>query len=149
MSSTQIWDVTQYIWERNYSSLKKYYYTFGNLNIPVDYVSEDGIKLYYVIENYKKQYRKGTIKKEQQDALEKIGIDWRNDKEIKWERGYKNAKHYYNVHGNLFIPVSYESEDGHRTELWIRNQRKRYKEGKMSNKETELLITIGFLETIS
>ena len=83
------------------------------------------------------------------EALEKIGIDWRTDKEIRWERGYNNAKKYYEANGNLLIPASYESGDGHRTGLWIRNQRKRYKEGKLSDKETELLIAIGFLETIS
>ena len=139
----------QYVWERNYSLLKKYYNTYGNLNVPVDYVTEDGTNLYYIVDNYKKAYRKGTIKEEQKEALEKIGIDWRTDKEIKWERGYNNAKKYYEINGNLSIPVSYETEDGHRTGLWVRNQRKRYKEGKLSDKETELLIAIGFLETIS
>ncbi len=144
-----VWDMLQYVWERNYSLLKKYYNTYGNLNVSVDYVTEDGTTLYYIVDNYKKAYRKGTIKEEQKDALEKIGIDWRTDKEIKWERGYNNAKKYYGLNGNLSIPASYKSEDGHRTGLWIRNQRKRYNEGKLSDKETELLFAIGFLETVS
>ena len=116
--------------------------------MPVDYVTEDGTNLYYIVDNFKKACRKGTIKEEQKEALEKLGIDWRTDKEIRWERGYNNAKKYYEANGNLFIPVIYESEDGHRTGLWIRAQRKKYYTEKLSDEQKNLLKQIGIEETI-
>ena len=143
-----VWNVNRYRWERNYSLLSEYYQKHGNLDIPVDFTSEDGTNLYYIIANYKKTYRKGIIKEEQIEALEKIGMDWRTDKEIRWEHGYKNAKDYYEANGNLFIPVIYESEDGHRTGLWIRAQRKKYYTEKLSDEQKELLKQIGIEETI-
>ena len=143
-----VWDVNRYRWERNYCLLSEYYQKYGNLDIPVDFTSEDGTNLYYIIANYKKNYRKGTIKEEQIKALEKIGIDWRTDKEIRWEHGYKNAKDYYEANGNLFIPFIYESEDGHRTGLWIRIQRKNYYTEKLSDEQKNLLKHIGIEETI-
>lgn len=50
---------------------------------------------------------------------------WEGKAEIKWERGYREAKAYYNEHGNLEVPVAYTAASGFKLGKWLTNQRYR------------------------
>lgn len=66
-------------WDRNYLYAKEYYMKYGNLNVPWNYVLEDGFKLGSFISNQRTAYNgTGTSKFsiERIEKLENIGMIW-------------------------------------------------------------------------
>ncbi len=122
-----IWDVFDALWERNYSAAKEYYETYGDLNIPLDHVSRDGVKLGVWLNNMRnaKAGKKGNYRltDEQAEALEEIGIVWTPKFDRAWEKGYETACAYFAEHGNINVPVNYKSADGYLLGRWINRQR--------------------------
>ncbi len=62
------------IWERSYAAACRYRKKYGNLNIPVAYVTEDGCHLGRWLRNQKKSFHK-NIDKDRRKKLEAIGIE--------------------------------------------------------------------------
>lgn len=62
-----------------------------------------------------------------------------------WDVNYEKAKEYFIKHGNLNVPQRYETADGVKLGYWIDEQRKEYRDGKLSKKELEKLRAIGFI----
>ena len=65
---------------------------------------------------------------------------------------YELAKKYYNKYGNLKIKYNFNTndginylEDGYSLGYWIVNQRRKYKLGRLSQKEIDLLNDIGMI----
>ena len=121
-----IWDVGNYRWEIYYKAAEEYKNSFGDLEIPCNYVTEDGKKLGVWLNNQKSGYRKkhrltsGVVKKteyfgdkengltnEQVQKLEALGIRWEGKSEINFERKYQIAAEYYKEHGNLEVPSTF------------------------------------------
>lgn len=114
-----IWDVREYRWNVSYEAAKTYFKEHENLEIPFDYVTEQGIALGTWIRNQKESY-KGKKQKsvpltaEQIKKLEELQIQWLNKYEDKWQNWYKMAEEYYKEHGNLQMRSTYcqKTEDG-------------------------------------
>ena len=51
----------------------------------------------------RKKYKKGTLKPEQVEALEKVGMVWELVDRDVWEKRYNDAYAYYNEHGNIDV----------------------------------------------
>ncbi len=122
-----IWDVLDTLWERNYDAAKEYYRAHGDLDVPIDYVSRNGVKLGVWLNNMRNaksgknvNYR---LTEEQSEALEKIGMVWTPKYDRAWEKGYEIAYKYYADHGDVNINVNYTSEDGYLLGRWISRQR--------------------------
>ncbi len=62
-----------------------------------------------------------------------------------WEKMYELAKEYYSVNKDLNIPTRYVTKDGERLGAWISNQRRRYKENKLSQTQINLLNEIEMI----
>ncbi len=62
-----------------------------------------------------------------------------------WLKMYDAAKKYYLKHNNLEVKAKYTNEEGIKLGAWISNQRRKYKIGKLSKKQIELLNSIGML----
>ena len=75
-------------WIRNYEIAKEYYLEHGDLNVP------SKTKLYSWISAQKYAYRgkRGNISKEQISLLESIGIEWKSQRDKKWQWYYEHAK---------------------------------------------------------
>ena len=58
-----VWDVFDSLWEQNYSAAVKYYIENGDLDVPVNYVTEDGIKLHLWLQAIKCTYRNKGLKR--------------------------------------------------------------------------------------
>ena len=142
-----IWDVADTIWERNCNAAKAYYTEHGELDVPINYVTEDGIKLGMWLCNVRNSYR-GTNKaykltQEQIDALNKIGMIWMPRFDRAWEQGYEEATTYYKEHGNLDVPTTYVLANGYRLGGWICDQRER--RDKLSDERKERLNALGMI----
>lgn len=142
-----IWDVLDTLWERNFGAAKAYYEQNGHLDVPIDYVTQDGIKLGIWLSNVRNS-RRGTNKsykltQEQIDSLTAIGMAWMPKFDRAWERGFSYAQAYYTEHGDLDVPTTFITNDGFRLGAWICDQRERVH--KLSNERKKRLDEIGML----
>ena len=114
------------------------------MDLPQNYVTEDGVWLgkwvYLQRERYRKQKENNpgqSLSREQIEALETIGMDWQAPGERAWEKAFGRARAYYERNHHLETPGGYETEDGFRLDLWVKRQRKQYRErnGKVLTEE--------------
>ena len=109
-----IWDKKDFLWEKNFRAAEEYYRLYGNLNVPANYCTPDGIRLGNWIQNQKQAYagKRGSLglSREQVQRLRSVGMEF-GGKESLFERNYVLAETYYKNHGNLDISFSYCEED--------------------------------------
>lgn len=65
-----------YRWWSMYEEAKKYYLKFGNLNIPMDYLTSSGKKLSDWIIRQRRNYKLGKMPSEHKEKLDEIGFIW-------------------------------------------------------------------------
>ena len=113
-------------WERNFQAAKDYFDTYGNLEIPINYSTEEGIALGGWIANLRQQRKNNEKAKllnaERIKRLDSIGMIW-DVVSAKWESNYAVAAQYYADHGDLRVPVKYVAPNGFALGLWIRHLR--------------------------
>ena len=110
-------------WEENYNRAKAYYKAFGNLDIPPNFLTDDGQKLGRWIREQRKRRRLGRITQEQIELLDQIEMNWDgHPTNLSWEQWYQFAKAYYEEHGDLEVPPNYKV-NGYWLGKWISNQR--------------------------
>lgn len=124
-----VWDVPDMLWERNYAAARDYFEEYGNLDVPVNYVTSNGIKLGIILCNLRNAYR-GTNKtykltQEQIDALNEIGMIWTPRFDRAWEKGYAYLQAYYEENGNADVPTTFVTNDGYKLGAWVCDQRER------------------------
>lgn len=147
-----VWDSTRDLsWQRNYAAAKAYFEANGNLQIPIYYVTDDGIRLGSWISNLR-TYRKdgsqqGYLTPERIVMLDAIGMIW-DVHDYTWQRNYAAAVEYHRKHGNLKMPKGYVTEDGIRLQLWLQNMRSAYRRKdrgyRLSEEQIRLLSELGF-----
>ncbi len=93
-------------WDAMYAMAKDYAETYGNLNVPKRYKTPDGYSLGMWLATQKKVYSgkvSGRLTESQIEQLTKIGMNWKNTRELTWEKHYAKAAEYYKEHGNLLV----------------------------------------------
>lgn len=112
------------MWNKNYAALKKYYEQYGNIDIPSNYVTEEGIALGRWIVNLRTcrsgSVRKNIVTPERIQQLDDLGMIW-NKVNYLWEKNYQAALEYFMIHQNLRVPKDYRTEDGLPLGRWIYN----------------------------
>lgn len=148
-----IWTVSDYKWEEAIGKLQKYYDQYGNLDVKVRYVTEDGWALGKWVSNLRMKVKKygldQTLTEEQQSQLEALGMIWDRNKE-NWERYFDAAEKYFQIKGNLEVPVKYVTEDGIPLGRWLSNLRRQLTErgcqSVLSDDQRKRLNSIGLQE---
>lgn len=132
-------------WDRWYEYAVEYFNTHGNLLVPSEYVTPDGIKLGRWINRQRAAYQgKGSyaIDIDRIAKLNAIRMIWKLEHRDKWENWYKAAKRYKLINGHLDVPIDYI--DGEmRLGNWISEQRKKYRFGKLEKEKAEKLERLG------
>ena len=98
-------------WERSYQAAVAYKKKFGNLDIPVAYITDNGVRLGRWIRHQRESYHT-TLSDERKEKLDRIGMVW--ELPDPWEQKYQLVKRYYDEHGDINIPANYVSEG-----VWI------------------------------
>ena len=132
-------------WAERYEAAKKYFDEYGNLDIPVGYVAESGIKLGVWYRRIRMQYLDGTMSDERKKLLEDIGINSTSVKIRTWMGYYRAAQQYYEENGDLRISNNYTTDDGMKLGVWISGQRSMYSQHKLRKEQIELLEQIGMI----
>lgn len=122
-----VWDVSDYLWLRYYNACVAYYRENGNLDVPLKYVSADGVRLGTWLNNVRSTHNgKGNgsrLLPEQVKALDDLGMLWNKRNDRLWGKGYTEAMQYRKDHGHLDVPTTYKTEGGYRLGVWIVDQR--------------------------
>jgi superfamily II DNA or RNA helicase len=113
-------------WMHSYQAAERFFTQHGNLNVPVTYMSPEGIALgkwiarqRYAMEKPDKSNNRLTPQRIQ--LLNKIGMIW--EKDDPWEHRYQLAQEYLKRYGDLNIPAQYKTEDGIWLGKWLYRQK--------------------------
>ena len=139
------WDVPDYLFERNYAAALAYYKEHEDLDVPVNYVDGDGIRLGVWLNRLRSGRKAGrlTLTEEQVKRLDELGMIWGGRNDLAWEKTYLEAKRYRAQHGNLNVPTRYRTENGHSLGIWLRSQRVNLRRGKLSAERKQYLDELG------
>lgn len=146
-----VWDVRDDAWERGYAKAKTYFEAHGNLNVPARMRTEDGYALGRWLGN-QRQAREGKFQhrqltQEQIRRLDAIGMNWGRSREERWNAFYSAARSYYRKYGNLEVHPQYKTPDGACLGMWVYDQRRNWRSGKLSDPERcARLAEIGMFE---
>ena len=144
-----VWDKPD-PWEVRYALAKAYFDEHGDLNMPADY-KPNGIWVAKWLNEQRQIYigkRKGkTLTDEQIKRLNAIGMDWGNRNHQKWsdawEASYRDAKAYFEAHGDLKVPNGYQGASGKKLAPWVLRQKQLRISGKLSQERIAALRSIG------
>ena len=139
-----IWG-NKYEKQRNeaYQLLCEYYKKNGSFDIPVSYVTDNGVALGKWIRHQRDFFEKGKLSEERIEKLRNIGFVL--EKSDPWEEKFQLAKAYFEEYDNLNIPAQYVV-NGVWLSKWL-DEQKLIAEGKRKKKHTaeqlEKLQSIG------
>ena len=118
-----VWDTGSILWEKSYAAAVQYYLENHTLEIPVKYVTPDGMALGVWLGSQRAAYKEGVLTDAQIEKLEALEVDWTNRNDRKWQTAYEAAVKYHAAHGNLDVPTEYTDEDGILLGKWVSRQR--------------------------
>lgn len=122
-----VWDRrNDYEWEKRYKALLKYHDKFGDIDVPYNYVTENGFQMGKWL-SHLRQYKNAGIRNniltpEREAQLNSLGMIW-NALNFYWEKNYLAAAEFYMENGHLRIPAGYKSKNGLGIGHWIANMR--------------------------
>ena len=91
-------------WWSMYEEAKKYYLEFGNLNVPMDYLTSSGKKLSDWIIRQRRNYKLGKMLLEHKEKLDDIGFVWDIKDKLSEDCDYKEVGNLF-THRNLLQKV--------------------------------------------
>ena len=133
-------------WEEKFLLAKEYYDSHDGRTPPSDYKA-NGMCIgewYNRQRNIGEGKIKGELTDEQRKKLESIGLLFgKRQKDIEWAQKYGIARSFYLKNNNLNLSRHTDDKELYSLYLWVCRQRKKYRTGKLSNEQIELLRKIG------
>lgn len=126
-----------------YSAMKAFYEENGHLYIPPGYTVE-GHNIYK--EHIRIRSRGPMLSSEFRKKYDAIGMDW--EITYQWMRGFWAAEEYFNEHGNIDVPSTYEPEDEDGVWLYDFLKRCRLKQDHLYERQRMMLDSIGMDWTV-
>ena len=118
----------------------------GTLELPRSYTIHSGVPVGKWLELQRQVQagqRPGRLTAEQAAKLEKLGIRWNHRLEAAWEKGFASAQKYRTEHGDLEVPIKYETPSGFGLGVWLGAQRAAHKAGELPQEQVERLDALG------
>lgn len=139
-----IWDRTsEDIWKENYAHVLAYKKAHGNIDVPSEYVTKEGIALGHWITAQRVKNNRNLLSAYQKEALNSIGMRWKSSDDAKWEAMFFLAEEYREDHGDINVPFSYKTESGKNLGRWISKQRAKKRNGMITRDQKDLLDNLG------
>lgn len=139
-------------WRAGYEHAKAFAEQHGHLDVENAYVCEDGYALGAWIRRMRQQ-RNGSMAStvltaERAAQLDAMGMVW-SVYDASWQRGYEEAKRFYEANGHLDVPGNYTAESGFALGHWISAQRQAksgaYGRKALIEEQTAALDALGML----
>lgn len=129
-------------WEKGFASAQKYRTEHGDLLVPVRYRDKNDFALGEWIVYHRQRYLGGNLTQNRIERLEAIGMVWSTSNDL-WEQNYAAATQYYLEHGDLEVPIKYETPSGFGLGVWLGAQRAAHKAGELPQEQVERLDALG------
>lgn len=129
-------------WEKGFASAQKYRTEHGDLLVPVRYRDKNDFALGEWIVCNRQRYLGGNLTQNRIERLEAIGMVWSTSNDL-WEQNYAAATQYYLEHGDLEVPIKYETPSGFGLGVWLGAQRAAHKAGELPQEQVERLDALG------
>ena len=129
-------------WEKGFASAQKYRTEHGDLLVPVRYRDKNDFALGEWIVYNRQRYLGGNLTQNRIERLEAIGMVWSTSNDL-WEQNYAAATQYYLKHGDLEVPIKYETPSGFGLGVWLGAQRAAHKAGELPQEQVERLDALG------
>lgn len=133
-------------WEKGFASAQKYRTEHGDLLVPVRYRDKNDFALGEWIVYNRQRYLGGNLTQNRIERLEAIGMVWSTSNDL-WEQNYAAATQYYLEHGDLEVPIKYETPSGFGLGVWLGAQRAAHKAGELPQEQVERLDALGMAWT--
>lgn len=131
-------------WEKGFASAQKYRTEHGDLLVPVRYRDKNDFALGEWIVYNRQRYLGGNLTQNRIERLEAIGMVWSTSNDL-WEQNYAAATQYYLEHGDLEVPIKYETPSGFGLGVWLGAQRAAHKAGELPQEQVERLDALGMV----
>ena len=129
-------------WEKGFASAQKYRTEHGDLLVPVRDRDKNDVALGEWIVYNRQRYLGGNLTQNRIERLEAIGMVWSTSNDL-WEQNYAAATQYYLEHGDLEVPIKYETPSGFGLGVWLGAQRAAHKAGELPQEQLERLDALG------
>lgn len=129
-------------WEKGFASAQKYRTEHGDLLVPMRYRDKNDFALGEWIVYNRQRYLGGNLTQNRIERLEAIGMVWSTSNDL-WEQNYAAATQYYLEHGDLEVPIKYETSSGFGLGVWLGAQRAAHKAGELPQEQVERLDALG------
>lgn len=129
-------------WEKGFASAQKYRTEHGDLLVPVRYRDKNDFALGEWIVYNRQRYLGGNLPQNRIERLEAIGMVWSTSNDL-WEQNYAAATQYYLEHGDLEVPIKYETPSGFGLGVWLGAQRAAHKAGELPQEQVARLDALG------
>ena len=123
-------------WRQAYEAARQYFQEHGDLEVPYEYTTPDGLRLGQWVVRQRMAYKgtlsgKGKVNRkrlspDRKKLLDAIGMDWRE--KDSWQKHYEDLLAYQKEHGTLIVPASYKTADGCWLNRWFCSQRQRLRD---------------------
>lgn len=134
-------------WENGFAHAEQYAQDHGDLIVSPDYITEDGFRLGIWIANQRQKYKKNTLKANQIERLESIGMCWDPARAF-WENACTHAVAFFRESEHWQIPSQHVCEDGFRLGAWWSNTKTRYKHGTLLPYQLQDLEQMGIIHSL-
>lgn len=141
-------------WEYMLEALKTFKDEFGHCRVASGWPENPQLANWVGVQ--RRQFRLGKLSDTRKAALESIGFEWAlitreehnmasdgvAEFEIRWEQRFAELADYQKEHGHCRVPSGW----AHNPQLanWVGVQRRRYKQGKLSDERVQQLQSLGF-----
>eukprot|EP00956_Cyclotella_meneghiniana_P023549 scaffold46055_cov56-Cyclotella_meneghiniana.AAC.4 len=134
MSAVILWDIA-------YPALLQYAEEHGNVLVPFNYKTNDGILLGRWVYRQRIEYEDDNISKNRVQMLNTVAFIW--EKSYEWLERYEELLQYKEEHGDTLVSQGYKANLP--LGSWVAKQRIEYKANNLSFGRIEALNKIGFV----
>ena len=115
-------------WHEKYLLLEEYKKKLGNCLVPQSYLISD-FRLGLWVNTQRQLYKKGKLSADRREMLNALGFSW-DPLADTWEQNFALLERFQGREGHGNVPRSHE-EDGMKLGIWVMDQRRGYKKGKL------------------
>ena len=126
-------------WEHMYSMLCEFKKDHGHCKVPNGWPQNPQLAIW--VSNQRQMKRKGHLPVDCLKKLDEIDFVW-HTRENLWEQNFRELLKYRDIHGHCIIP--HDWPENPKLGLWVNNQRRNKKIGKLSADRMHRLDEIGF-----
>ena len=137
-----VWRVRR-TWDDSFQKLQAYKAEHGDVLVPMRYQTFDGFGLgSWVCEQRRAEIR-AKLSCKQKLRLEELGFVWRV--RPRWDDSFQKLQAYKAEHGDVLVPMRYQTFDGFGLGSWVREQRRAEAQGKLQPEQKLRLEELGFV----